>query len=156
MRKVAIAGGSNKDILQLCDRFRDNDLVNLGVQLDDGQGADGGALYKLVDPAVLIKAREEKAAIAAEKAAKKAANAAAAEQKRIAQLEKGRTAPGDMFKPPHVKDGLYTKWDENGIPTHDSEGKEVAKSASKKFAKEYKQQEKLHDAFKAWQGEGGK
>jgi cysteinyl-tRNA synthetase len=39
VRKIAIAGGSNKDILTLCDRFRDVDLFNLGVQLDDGQGA---------------------------------------------------------------------------------------------------------------------
>ena len=39
IRKLAIAGGSSKDILTLCDRFRDQDLVNLGVQLDDGQGA---------------------------------------------------------------------------------------------------------------------
>lgn len=39
VRKIAIAGGDNKDILALCDRFRDVELVNLGVQLDDGQGA---------------------------------------------------------------------------------------------------------------------
>lgn len=39
IRKLAIGGASNKDVLALCDRFRDVDLVNLGVQLDDGQGA---------------------------------------------------------------------------------------------------------------------
>jgi len=39
VRKIAIDGGSSKSILELCDRFRDQDLVNLGVQLDDGQGA---------------------------------------------------------------------------------------------------------------------
>ena len=39
VRKLAIAGGSSKDMLALCDKFRDDDLVNLGVQLDDGQGA---------------------------------------------------------------------------------------------------------------------
>jgi hypothetical protein len=39
VRKLAIDGGSSKDILALCDRFRDQDLANLGVQLDDGQGA---------------------------------------------------------------------------------------------------------------------
>jgi len=156
VRKLAIDGASNKDILALCDRFRDQDLVNLGIQLDDGQGADGGALYKLVDPAVLIKAREEKAAAAADKAAKKAANAAAAEAKRIAQLEKGRVAPQDMFRPPNVAEGLYSKWDDNGIPTHDGQGAEVSKSAGKKFQKEWKAQERLHDAFQAWQASGGK
>jgi cysteinyl-tRNA synthetase len=39
IRKLAIGGGSSQDILALCDRFRDQNLVNLGVQLDDGQGA---------------------------------------------------------------------------------------------------------------------
>lgn len=38
MRKLSVEGGSSKDMLVLCDRFRDQDLVNLGVQLDDGQG----------------------------------------------------------------------------------------------------------------------
>ena len=36
---MAIDKGTSKDILELCDRFRDQDLVNIGVQLDDGQGA---------------------------------------------------------------------------------------------------------------------
>jgi cysteinyl-tRNA synthetase len=39
VRKLAIDKGTSKDILELCDRFRDQDLVNIGVQLDDGQGA---------------------------------------------------------------------------------------------------------------------
>lgn len=155
----------------LCDRFRDQDLVNLGVQLDDGQGAgelsqiytrghfkltrflDGGALYKLVDPEVLIRAREEKAAIAADKAAKKAANVAAAEAKRIATLEKGKTPHMEMFKPPNVADGLYSQWDDQGLPTHDKEGKEVTKSARKKMEKESKAQEKAHQAYLAWKEE---
>jgi cysteinyl-tRNA synthetase len=172
VRKLAIAGGLNKDILALCDRFRDQDLVNLGVQLDDGQGAgtsrslravlsmsdvvDGGALYKLVDPAVLIRQREEKAQLAAEKASKKAANAAAMEAKRIAALEKGRVPPAEMFRPPNVPSGTYSQWDEQGLPTHDGEGKEVSKGLSKKCAKEWKIQEKAHEGFLAWQKEGGK
>ncbi|ORX39710.1 cysteine-tRNA ligase [Kockovaella imperatae] len=154
VRKLAISGGSSKDMLALCDRFRDEDLVNLGVQLDDGQGADGSALYKLVDPAVLLRAREEKAAIAADKAAKKAANAAAAEAKRKEQLEKGRVDPKDMFKPPNVPQGAYTEWDDAGLPLKDGEGKDVAKSQLKKLVKEQKVQEKLHEAFLAWQASG--
>lgn len=150
----------------LCDRFRDQDLVNLGVQLDDGQGAgqgleylskstadraDGAALYKLVDPAQLIRQREEKAAIAADKAAKKAENARLAEEKRIAQLEKGKVPPTEMFKPPAVDAALYGEWDEQGLPVKDGEGKEVSKSQRKKMEKEWKAQEKLYLAWKEWQ-----
>lgn len=115
--------------------------------------ADGGALYKLVDPEVLIRQREEKAQLAAEKAAKKAASAQAAEAKRIAQLEKGRVPPSEMFKPPHAPQGLYSQWDEAGVPTHDGDGNEVSKSLAKKLAKESKAQEKSHEAFLAWQRE---
>lgn len=154
VRKIAIGGGSSKEILELCDRFRDQELVNLGVQLDDGQGAGGGALYKLVDPSVLIKQREEKAALAADKAAKKAANAAAAEKQRLAQVEKGRIPPQEMFKPP--QSDLYSEWDVNGLPTKDKEGVDVSKAGGKKLLKEWKTQEKFHEAFQASQREGPK
>ncbi|KAK4689957.1 cysteinyl-tRNA synthetase, partial [Tremellales sp. Uapishka_1] len=146
VRRLAIEGQSSKEILALCDMFRDQDLVNLGVQLDDGQGADGGALYKLVDPDILIRAREEKSAIAAEKAAKKEANARLAEEKRLALLEKGKVDPKEMFKPPHTD--LYTQWDETtGLPTVDKEGKDVSGGQRKKFLKEQKAQEKLHESW---------
>lgn len=115
--------------------------------------SDGNALYKLVDPAILIRQREEKTAQAADKAAKKAANAAAAEAKRIATLEKGKTPPAEMFRPPHVAEGTYTKWDEAGLPTHDGEGAEISKGLSKKCAKEQKLQEKAHEAYLAWRRE---
>ena len=170
VRKLAIDGASAKEMLLLCDRFRDQDLVNLGVQLDDGQGAglpfryphhnslieiDGRALYKLVDPSALIRQRDERVAIAADKASKKEATAAAAESKRIATLEKGRIPPGEMFRPPNVDTGLYSQWDEQGIPVKDGEGNEVTKNAGKKFLKEWKSQEKAHEAFVVWQKEGG-
>ena len=108
-------------------------------------------MYKLVDPSILIKQREEKAAQAADKAAKKAANAAAAEKQKQAQLEKGRIPPSEMFKPP--QSDAYSEWDDAGLPTKDKEGVEVSKAGGKKLLKEYKTQEKLHDAFLAWEKE---
>ncbi|OCF72041.1 cysteine-tRNA ligase [Kwoniella mangroviensis CBS 8886] len=146
----------SKQILSLSDKFRDEDAVNLGLQLDDGQGQDGGALWKIVDPSSLVAAREEKKRIAAEKLAKKEASAKAAEEKKRIQLEKGKVSPKDMFKPPHVQ-GLYTEWDEQGLPTKDAEGKEVSKNAVKKWQKEQKVQEKLHEAYLVWvKGQEGK
>lgn len=40
VRRVAIAKGDHalKDILTLCDKLRDEDLVQLGVALDDQEG----------------------------------------------------------------------------------------------------------------------
>ena len=118
------------------------------------QYSDGGALYKLVDPSILIRQREERAALAADKAAKKSGNAAAVEAKRIAIIEKGRVPPTEMFKPPNVEEGVWTVWDEQGIPTTDGEGKEISKAASKKCLKEWKLQGKAHEAYLAWKQEG--
>ncbi len=114
---------------------------------------DGGALYKLVDPSILIRQREDRAAIAAEKAAKKSANAAAAEAKRIETLEKGRVPSTELFKPPNVAEGVWTAWDDQGIPTKDGEGKEISKGASKKCLKEWNAQEKAHEVYLAWRKE---
>lgn len=56
-------------IFRLSDRIRDYDLADLGVQLDDQPGKP--SLLKFVPAAKLIAAREEKAALAAEKANQK-------------------------------------------------------------------------------------
>ena len=49
------------------------------------------------------------------KATKKAAAAEAERLKRIAKLERGRTPPSEMFKPPHVPDGTYGSYDDAGM-----------------------------------------
>ncbi|KAI0948990.1 hypothetical protein AcW1_008711 [Taiwanofungus camphoratus] len=151
VRKLAIEKGDGAlgDILSLSDKLRDVDLVPLGVALDDQD--DGKALVKLVSPASLIKARDEKRAIAEAKAAKKAAEIEAKRQKRQQKLERGRTAPQDMFKPPHVLEGTYTSWDENGLPLTDSEGKELSKNHGKKVQREWTSQKTLHEEFLEWQ-----
>ncbi|KAL1690354.1 tRNA synthetases class I (C) catalytic domain-containing protein [Schizophyllum commune] len=155
VRKVAIEKSPSalKDILALSDRLRDVDLVPLGVALDDQE--DGKALVKLVPAEELIAAREAKRAAAEAKAAKKAAAQAAEEQKRIQKLEKGRLPPSELFRPPQVPEGTYSQWAENGLPTHDGEGKELSKNQVKKVQKEWAAQEKLHQAFLQWQKEKG-
>jgi cysteinyl-tRNA synthetase len=68
-RAVSAAGldaSKKQAVLALSDRIRDYDLTDLGVQLDDQ--ADKPSLVKFVPVAKLIAAREEKAALLAEKA----------------------------------------------------------------------------------------
>ncbi|EIN11529.1 hypothetical protein PUNSTDRAFT_131692 [Punctularia strigosozonata HHB-11173 SS5] len=155
VRQVAIANRENalKEILTLCDKLRDNDLVPLGVALDDQD--DGKALVKLVNPADLIRARDEKRAAQEAKAAEKAARAEAERRKRIARLEKGRVPPEEMFKPPNVPEGTYGSWDDKGIPLTDGEGKELSKNAIKKATKDWGNQKKLHEEWTVWQKEQG-
>jgi len=150
VRRLAIGKGDTalKDILALCDKLRDSDLIPFGVALDDQE--DGKALVKLVSPAQLIKAREEKRAILEEKAAKKAAAVEAERQKRQQKIEKGRVSPKDMFKPPNVPQGKYSSWDESGIPLTDGDGEELSKNQTKKVQKDHADQAKLHEEFLAW------
>ncbi|KAK0505081.1 tRNA synthetases class I (C) catalytic domain-containing protein [Armillaria luteobubalina] len=129
-----------KDILALCDKLRDIDLVPLGVALDDQE--DGKALVKLVPPTDLIKARDEKRAAQEAKAVKKAEAVAAERQKRLQKLERGRVAPDHM---------LYGSWNDDGIPLTDGEGKELSKNQAKKLQKDWSAQKKLHEEFLAWQ-----
>ncbi|GAA5945967.1 hypothetical protein JCM3775_007564 [Rhodotorula graminis] len=140
VRQLAMSNAASSDILALCDRLRDEEMVELGVALDDQD--DGRAMVKLVPAAQLRAARDAKAALAAEKAERKAAAAAAAEQKRLERLEKGRVDPQHMFRTDE-----YSAWDEAGMPTKDRDGNEVPKSRTKKLAKEYAAQKKLHDEF---------
>ncbi|KAF5388684.1 hypothetical protein D9757_004757 [Collybiopsis confluens] len=153
VRRLAINKGDNalKDILALCDRLRDEELIPLGVALDDQE--DGKALVKLAPPAELLKARDEKRAIAEVKQAKKEAAKEAERVKRLERLEKGRLAPSEMFKSPHSDE--YGSWEENGLPLTDKEGKEVSKSAKKKLQKEHANQTKLHEEFLKWEAEEG-
>jgi cysteinyl-tRNA synthetase len=170
IRKIAIVKGGDamKDILTTCDKLRDSDLIPLGVALDDQEGMvrlvtgvliaqgdslpdarfiDGQALVKLVSPSELMKAREEKQAQAEAKAAKKAAAVEADRQKRLQKLEKERVTPADMFKPPHVPEGMYSSWSDAGLPLTDGEGKELSKNQVKKLQKEWANQKKLYQEY---------
>ncbi|GAW08139.1 cysteinyl-trna synthetase [Lentinula edodes] len=119
VRRLAIDKGDSalKDILALCDKLRDEELIPLGVALDDQE--DGKALLKLAPPSELLKARDEKRAIALAKQAKKEAAKEAERLKRLERLAKGRVDPKEMFRPPNVKEGLYGSYDDSGVPMTD-------------------------------------
>ena len=108
---------------------------------------------KLVPPAELIKARDEKRAQEQERAARKAAAVEAERQKKLKKLEKGRMPPQEMFKPPHVPEGTYGSWNEGGLPLTDGEGKELSKNKAKNVKKDWDSQKKVHEEFLAWQRE---
>ncbi|CAG8739116.1 4419_t:CDS:2, partial [Racocetra fulgida] len=149
VRELARQQKGHGEFLALSDKLRDIDLVNLGVSLDDQE--DGKALVKFVDRDVLIKAREAKLQLQAEKAAKKEAAAKAREEERKRKLEQGKLAAEDLFKEEKDEDGknLYSAFDEQGIPTHDSNGEELSKSKIKKLKQKWDIQKKLNDEYLA-------
>ncbi len=114
---------------------------------------DGKALVKLVDPAELIRAREEKRTQAEAKAAKKAAAQELERQKKQQKLERGSVPAEQLFKPPNVPEGVYGSWDDQGVPLTDGEGKELSKNQTKKVQKAWIEQRKLHEEYLAWKKE---
>ena len=107
----------------------------------------------MVDPAKLIRAREEKRAEAEAKAAKKAAAQEVERQKKLQKLERGSIPPEQLFKPPNVPEGVYGSWDDQGLPLTDGEGKGLSKNQAKKAQKEWTSQKRLHEEYLAWKKE---
>ncbi|KAL2866251.1 cysteine--tRNA ligase [Aspergillus lucknowensis] len=128
-----------KDILALCDRVRDVDLFDLGVYLEDREN-----LPAIVRPVSrdLIQAREEKAALALQKQREKEAK----EKEALKRLEKGKLSHLEMFRT-----NEYSAWDDEGVPTRDAAGEEIAKNRAKKLRKDWERQKKLHETWLASQ-----
>ena len=113
--------------------------------------SDGKALVKLVPKETLVRAREEKQAAAAAKAANLAAKRAAADElarkkaeEAAKDLELGRSTPAEYFASQKDK---YSAFDAEGLPTHDAAGEAINKSTSKRLKKEWDVQVKRHDKF---------
>ena len=133
----------DKDLLDICDRLRDDILPEVGVRLEDYEVGDGQTKtrLKLVDRETLQREREDKLKAQELKRLekeKKAREKAVAEAKKE---EEKKLCPTVMF----VTEGdKYSAFDDKGMPTHDSDGKELTKSALKKLSKVYSTQLKRH------------
>lgn len=132
------------DILEECDKLRDDVLPNIGVRLEDGDR--GICKIKLVNREELLKEREAKkngeAVKAAEKERKKAELAAV----NAAKEAQRKIPPSELFK---LETDKYSKFDDNGLPTHDTEGKEISKGQIKKLQKLQQAQEKKYNEYLA-------
>ncbi|XP_043827345.1 cysteine--tRNA ligase, cytoplasmic isoform X2 [Dromiciops gliroides] len=130
------------EVLQLSDALRDDILPELGVRLEDHEGLP--TVVKLVDRDTLLKEREEKKKAEEEKKRKKEDAARKKQEQEAAKLAKMKIPPSKMFLSENDK---YSKFDENGFPTHDAEGKELSKGQTKKLKKLLESQEKLHKEY---------
>ena len=96
------------DILLECDRLRDDVLPELGVRLEDDAGSCGKV--KLVNREELLREKEAKKQLEAEKAAEKERKKVEAEKAAAAKEALKKIPPMEMFKSETDK---YSKWDEN-------------------------------------------
>ena len=144
VRSKAIEKAPYSDFLTATDKIRNEDMLNLGVSLDDRP--DGPALVKFLDArekGELIAQRDEKEARLAEKEARRIARLEAEEAKKREEAEKAKIKPQDMFKSlPDV-----AEWDEMGLPSKLKDGTAVPKSQIKKFKKQFDIQTKLYEKY---------
>lgn len=126
VKQRALADASSdmsQDLLRLSDSLRDNDLIPLGVSLEDRNSAIGEpALVKMGPAAELIAARDAKAHQAQkaelQRDSVRAEKIKAEQEKR----EQANVDPKDMFRTDE-----YSEWDADGIPIKDAGGQDVAK-----------------------------
>lgn len=145
VKKLADEKAAAKNVLALCDQLRDVQLWGLDIYLED-RDPPLPALVRPLDKTVK-EARQEREQAAAAKAAAKAKREAEEAEKKRQQDEKAKLSHLQMFKTEE-----YSEWDENGIPTKDSKGEEVAKSKRKKLVKDWERQKKLHEEWLKRQG----
>ncbi|KAH7067924.1 tRNA synthetases class I (C) catalytic domain-containing protein [Paraphoma chrysanthemicola] len=137
LRGLAEKQAPAKDFLDLCDQLRDTHLWNLGIYLEDRDNAP--AMVRPVD-AELQAARDQKEAIARQKAEAKIKREREEAGKKAKLAEQAKINPLEMFKTEE-----FSAWDAEGLPTKDKDGQDVAKGKTKKLKKEWEKQKKLYD-----------
>ena len=126
--------------------MRDIDLFALNVLLEDRESQ--GALVKMVDSETIQRIKLEK--LSNSGASGTGANTSdtykiEVQRKLEEQKLKAKIPLDQIFK----TTGEYSRWDEQGFPTHDSQGEELAKNRRKKIMKEYEAHQKLIAKFAA-------
>ncbi|XP_011312367.1 cysteine--tRNA ligase, cytoplasmic [Fopius arisanus] len=132
------------EILQECDRLRDQVLPNMGVRLEDDDS--GICRIKLVNRDELLKEREIKKRFQAEKNAEKEKKKVEAVAANAAKEALKKIPPTQMFT---LQTDKYSTFDDNGLPTHDAEGKEITKGQLKKLIKLQQAQQKKYQEYLA-------
>lgn len=137
LRDLAAKKAPAKDYLDLCDQLRDTHLWDLGIYLEDRENAP--AMVRPVD-VELQAARDQKEAIARQKAEAKLKREREETEKKAKLAEQAKINPLEMFKTDE-----YSAWDADGLPTKDKSGEDVTKGKSKKLRKEWEKQKKLYE-----------
>lgn len=130
-------------ILGACDDFRDSKLPPLGIRLED---KTEGSIWKLADPEELLREMEYKDAEKKRKEEEKANKAAEA----AAKDALNKLPPVEFMKQLTLEDNttpMYSKFDDEGMPTHDNKGEELNKSQMKKAQKTFKAQQGKYDKW---------
>ena len=132
------SGEIKSTLLSACDNIR-RELLKLGISFEDRQALKP-SIVKILSPDQLEQYKQEEERLLQEKLERISLN----EAKNAVKLSKAKISPREMFTGQTDK---YSKFDENGVPTHEVSGEELSKNARKKCLKEYEQQRELHEKY---------
>ncbi|KAK2720134.1 hypothetical protein QYM36_004142 [Artemia franciscana] len=104
----------------------------------------GKFIIKIESPETLIKERDVKRAEEEKKRQEKERKKAEAAAKEAEKAALQAIPPGDLFRNETDK---YSQFDDQGLPTHDAEGKEISKGLKKKLLKKYESQAKVYQDY---------
>ena len=128
-------------MLKVCDSVRDNELIEVGVRLEDRPGQP--SIWKFGDVDDLKKERTRKL----EEEQKKQLQKEEVLKKKLAKdaemIEKAKLPAEEMFR----SSDQYSAFDEQGIPTYDVKGEPVSKSLRKKLQKTWEKQKELNTKY---------
>ncbi|KAG5518713.1 hypothetical protein PMAC_002682 [Pneumocystis sp. 'macacae'] len=142
IRNISIASRSksnielSKDILQLCDKLRDVDLIDIGIQLEDRD--QGDSLIKFVNKEELQQEKKLKQELLNKKLSLE-------QERQLQKVLKGKLSPKELFQ-----NNEYSKWNDQGLPICDAQGNELSKSKQKKLIKDWEKQRILHEKYLEW------
>jgi len=140
LRTLAEAGKPPAELLRRCDQVRDRDCIELGVRLED-LGAGAGFVWMFDTKQALEREVQEQAEKAAVAAKAKLANKLRQKQQELKSAEKASSPPESLFRS-GANAGLYSEFDDAGVPTKLADGSEVSAKKRKDFAKEIEKQKK--------------
>ncbi|GLJ54030.1 hypothetical protein SUGI_1156210 [Cryptomeria japonica] len=133
---------SKAELISIADQFRDYKMVDLGVRIED---SSSGTVWELCDVDTLKNERSEKLRKTREATIKSLQLKIDQKSKDIENFQLASIDPKDCFQKQTTK---YSKFDDRGLPTHDSEGKELSKKAMKDAEKLMKKAEIRHEKYK--------
>lgn len=134
-----------KGVLTACDEFRDDDLPPLGIRLEDKTGT---SVWKLEDAAKLVLEREQAIAqkLQKEEEKRKAAEIAKLKEE-AAKINPIEYMTQILIDVENIKVKKYSKFGEDGMPTHFHDGEELKKNQLKTAKKEFSAQKKANDKY---------
>lgn len=121
-----------KEFFIVCDNLWDVGLLEFGVKFDD---KEGGVLWKFYDVDELKKEIAREYEVKEEKERVKCVVKEEVVCKVVEKEVRVKVLLSEMFKMFSEYEGLYFKYDDDGVSTYDVAGEVLAKSAVKKLFK---------------------